>query len=157
MKNLLLAFIFCCIHIAAVAQTKIEKQLQGTWKMTEMNVGGVYANAVTQEITLSKELESQLTPEKRAVFNNNKQAVLDNISASRVVFTGNIISYTITGSDNKGTYTVKPQTDGYILEITDGNGGKDSLAIAIKEGKLWILKIDDVNQAELIFTKVVVK
>lgn len=157
MKNLLLAFVMCCIQVAVVAQSKIEKELQGTWKMTAMNVGGVYANAVTKEITLSKELESQLTPEKRAVFNNNKQAVLDNISASRVVFTGNTISYTITGSDNKGAYTVKPQTDGYILEITDGNGGKDSLAIAIKEGKLWILKIDDVNQAELIFTKIVSK
>jgi len=157
MKNILVALVVCCFQVAAVAQSKIEKQLQGTWKMTEMNVGGVYANAVTQQITMSKELESQLTPEKRAVFNTNKQAVLDNIGASRVMFNGNKISYTITGSDNEGTYIVKPQTDGYILDITDGNGSKDSLAIAIKDGKLWILKIDDVNHAELVFTKLAVK
>ena len=157
MKNLLIAFVVCCFQVAAVAQSKIEKQLQGTWKMTEMNVSGLYANAETKEITLSKELDSQLTPEKRAAFNANKQAILDNIGASRVSFSNNKISYAINGGEKQGTYTVKPQADAYVLDITDTDGGKDTLIIGIKNGKLHIVKSDDSNSAELIFTKIVIK
>ena len=53
MKNILVALVVCCFQVAAVAQSKIEKQLQGTWKMTEMNVSGLYANAETKEIAFS--------------------------------------------------------------------------------------------------------
>ena len=122
MKNLLLAFVACCLHVAAVAQTKIEKDLQGTWKMTEMNMGGMFANATTKEIKFSKELESKLTKEQRAAFTANKQVFLDKIGQSRVSFIGKKVNYAIAGVVKAGTYTIKPQADAYILTVTGTDG-----------------------------------
>ena len=157
MKNLLIAFVACFLHIAAIAQSKIEKDLQGTWKMTEMNMGGIFVNATTKEVKLSKEVESKITPEMRKSFNANKQVVLDKIAKSRVSFAGKKVNYSIDGVEKAGTYTVKPQGDAYILTVTGTDGSQGTMQLAIKEGKLRIVNNDDKGKAEMIFTKITVK
>ena len=157
MKNVLVAFVACFVSIVAVAQSKIEKDLQGTWKMTEMNVGGTFANATTKEIKFSKEIESQLTPEKRAAFNTNKQAFLDKIGESRMSFSDRKINYVIGDIIKDGTYTIKPQADAYVLTVTGSDGSNDVMIIGIKNGKLHIVESDDKNRGEMVFSKIVIK
>jgi len=157
MKNLLIAFVACCLQVAAVAQTKIEKDLQGTWKMTEMNMGGIFVNATTKEVKLSKEVESKITPEMRKSFNANKQLVLDKIVKSRVSFAGKKVNYSIDGVEKAGTYIVKSQGDAYLLTVTGTDGSQGTMQLAIKDGKLRIVNNDDKGKAEMVFTKIAAK
>ena len=157
MRNFIFTIVTFCISSSAFAQSKIEKDLQGLWKMTEMNVGGILANATTKEIKFTKELESKLTADQRAAFNANKQAFLDKISGSRVTFVDKKINYAIAGVEKSGTYTIKPQADAYILTINGSDGSKDTMVIAIRDGKLRIVNSDDSTQAEMVFAKIVIK
>jgi hypothetical protein len=156
MKNLFIAITFLLTSYT-FAQSKIEKDLQGLWKMTEMNVGGILANATTKEIKFTKELENKLTADQRAAFNANKQVFLDKISGSRITFVDKKVNYAIAGVEKAGTYTIKPQADAYTLTINGSDGSKDTMVIAIRDGKLRIVNSDDSTKAEMVFAKIVIK
>jgi hypothetical protein len=140
MRNFIFTIVTFCISSSAFAQSKIEKDLQGLWKMTEMNVGGI-----------------KLTADQRAAFNANKQAFLDKINGSRVTFVDKKVNYNIAGVEKAGTYTIKPQADAYILTINGSDGSKDTMVIAIRDGKLRIVNSDDSTRAEMVFSKIVIK
>jgi hypothetical protein len=159
MKNLFIAIVTFCISSSAFAQSTIEKDLQGLWKMSEMNVGGILANATTKEIKFTKELENKLTVEKRAAFNANKQAFLDKISGSRITFVGKKVNYSIVGTEKSGSYTLTPYAGAYILTVTeDGDVSvRETMVIAIVNDELHMVNNDDKDKAEMIFKKIVIE
>jgi hypothetical protein len=159
MRNFIFTIVTLCLTSSAFAQSTIEKDLEGLWKMTEMNVGGILANATTKEIKFTKELESELTAEKRAAFNANKQAFLDKISSSRITFVDKKVNYSIVGTEKSGSYTLTPYAGAYILTVTEDGGEsvKETMVIAIVNDKLHMVNNDDEDKAEMIFKKIVIE
>jgi len=153
MKNIVYLFIACFTIATASAQSQIDKDMQGVWKLYEMTVNGTTIGVAANTITFSKEQEAALTPQQREGINAKKGEVIDKLKGSKITVAGIAIELLIADMNKKGTYSTKPYSDAHILTITYEDGTTDDMAVFIKDKKLHITKSDDANRDEMVFAK----
>lgn len=153
MKNVLYLFITCFITTVSFAQTQIDKDFQGYWKLSELSAGGVRINIDKSTVIFSKERESKMTAEQKANAEAKKGEVIKKLSESHVLVSAKNIDIVLGDIKRNGVFKIEKYIDAYKLSIGYEDGTADEMIMYIKNKKLYLTKSDDVDRDEMIFTK----
>jgi len=154
MKKLIaLCFTMCFFTAIGTAQKLTQKDLQGTWKMERFSANGIVIDLWAATITLSPELEKQLTAEQKKDIQSGMAQVMEVFKESYAYVDGNNLRQTMGPQEQKGTFTVKDQDGKQFLAFTSEAGVAEDMAVSIKDKKLYISQGTGAEAAEFIYTK----
>jgi hypothetical protein len=153
MKKIFLLCLFVFISAAASAQKVTEKDLQGNWKMTAFNAGGINVDVATEKITLSKEMEGKVTPQQQQQMQAQMAQAMTIFKTSSVSVAGNSFNQTMGQQQQKGTFTLKEKEGKQYLMLTQENGTVEELNVAISGKMLHIGQGDATKGATFVYIK----
>ena len=153
MKKLIyLCLAFCVFTTIASAQKIKQTDLQGTWKMTSFSSEGIHVDVPTEKMTMSKELEGQLTTEMKQQIELSVLQSMDALKDSFAYFDGNNIRQTMGPQEQKGTFTMKEADGKQFLALTLPDGTTEDIAIEMKDKHLHLLQ-GGPDGAEFVYLK----
>ena len=155
MKNLIyLCLAICMFTSIAAAQKVTEKDLQGTWKMTNFVAGGLIVDVPANTVTLQPELASQLTPEQKKQFDEGTSLAMEMFKESYAYIEGKTIKQTMGGKEQAGTFTIKEQDGNQYLVLTENEGSpSEDILVSIKDKKLYLTQGSADDKAEFVYVK----
>lgn len=147
--------ITCFVTTASIAQkSKIQDDIQGTWKLSEILEGGARVNLEKSELALSKSLKGKATVEQRKDLESRKAPTLKTMKTVSLVIKGNTLQYTVKKQVHKGTFTLEPYSGFYYLMTTKyTDGGTANLYIFVKNKKLIMREGIHVDSNESVFIR----
>ena len=152
MKKTVYVFIAFLLSGIAFAQSQMDKDFQGYWKLNEISAGGVRINLAKSTVSFSKERESKMTPQEKNNIQAKKAQVIASLSKSHITVSVNNVDFVIGDMSKKGVFVIDKHADAYKLNVAYEDGSTDNMIIYIKDKKLHITKSDDVDRDEMIFT-----
>lgn len=155
MKKLIIMCLAICMFTSiATAQKVTEKDLQGTWKMTSFIGGGLIVDVPLNNISLKPEVESQLTPEQKKQFNDERELAMEMFKESYAYIDGNSIRQTMGGKEQKGSFTLKEQDGKQYLVLTESEGSAtENIEVSMKDKKLYLTQGAENEKAEFVYVK----
>lgn len=153
MKKLIYLFVALCVCTVASAQKISDKDLQGNWKLTGLNLNGITLDLVSGSVIIPEEQKAQLTPEMTAQINDGMKQAVEQLKNSTANFTGNAVKQNIGGKEKTGTYTLKEDGTNQIMTSTWSDATTSETAVWIKEKKLHLSKSGQGQTAEFVFVK----
>lgn len=155
MKNLIyMCFAIFMFTSIATAQKVTEKDLQGTWKMTNFTAGGIIVDVPLNKISLQPEVESQLTPEQKKQFNDEMSLAMEMFKDSYAYIDGANLRQTMGGQEQKGTFTLKELNGKQYIVLNNGEGApSEDIMVTIKDKKLYLTQGAENEKAEFVYIK----
>lgn len=154
MKKLIYVCLAMCFFTTiASAQKLTQKDLQGTWKMTAFNAGGLNVDVITEKVTLSPEVEAQMTPETKQQMQAGMQQAMEVFKASFAYVEGNNLRQTMGGQEQKGTFTIKDQDGKQYLVLTQPEGITEDILVSMKDKKLYLSQGAGDDAAQFVYAK----
>jgi hypothetical protein len=154
MKNVLyLCLAVCLCTTLAFAQKVTNKELQGNWKMTGFNTQGIGLDLKTQEVTISPELQAQLTPEAITGIKEGMKQAIEPLSASYVNFKGNTMKLAVGPEAETGDFTLTEKDGKQSLALKNADGTTTDLPVMMKDKLLYLTLSDKGQTADFIFRK----
>ncbi|MDV6168790.1 hypothetical protein R1T16_10160 [Flavobacterium sp. DG1-102-2] len=153
MKKLIYLFVALCAFTAASAQKISDKDLQGNWKLTSVNMSGITIDLVTGAVVIPEEQKAQLTPDVAAQLDAGMKQAAEQLKNSSASFTGNTVKQNMAGKEKTGTYTLKEEGTNQIMSATWSDASTSDTTVWIKEKKLHISKSGQGQTLELVFVK----
>lgn len=147
-----LCAILCMATTTASAQKITQKDLQGAWKMIAFSADGIHVDVPTEKITLSPELESQLTPDMKQEIELGILEAMESLKTSFAYFEGNNVRQAMGTEEQKGTYTLKDIEGQQLLTATLADGTMQELGISIKGNTLYLMHLAP-DAGEFIYVK----
>ena len=153
MKKLIYMCLALCVFTTiASAQKLTQNDLQGTWKMTSFSSEGIHVDVPTEKVTMSKELESQLTAEMKQQIELSVLQSMEALKESFAYFNGNSIRQTMGPQEQAGTFTMKEADGKQFLALTLADGTTEDIAIVMKDKSLHLLQ-GGADGAEFVYVK----
>lgn len=155
MKKLIYMCLAVCMFTSiATAQKVTQKDLQGTWKMTNFIGGGLIVDVPLNKISLNPEIESQLTPEQKKQFNDEMSLAMEMFKESYTYIDGNNMRQTMGGKEQKGTFTIKEQGGKQYLVLSEGEGAPaEDIHVSVKDKKLYLTQGEENEKVEFVYMK----
>jgi hypothetical protein len=154
MKKLLYLGLACfCFSTAALAQKISRNDLQGNWKLTFLNAGGIMVNPDTQEVTIAKELESQLAPEVLEQIKGSMSASMDALQSAYLAFDKDRVTQSMAGESDGGTFTITENEGQQYMQTKYDDGTLDEALFYIKDNLLHVIVMDEGQETEMTYTR----
>ena len=155
MKKLIYLCLAACICTTlAFAQKVTNKDLQGNWKMTAFNAQGIGLDLKTQEVTISPEMQAQLSPEAITGIKEGMKQAVGPLSSSYVNFSGTNVTMAIGSPDAQANaFTLNEKEGKQSITVKNADGTTMDIPVVMKDKKLYMTLTDGGQQADFIFMK----
>ena len=154
MKKLLyLCLAACLCTTLAFAQKLTNKELQGNWKMTGFTSQGIALDFKTQEVTISPEMQAQLSPEAITGIKEGMKQAVGPLSASYLIFKGGTMKLAVGPEAETGDFTLTEKDGKQMLAFKKPDGSTTDLPVVMKDKQLYLTLSDQGQTADFIFRK----
>jgi hypothetical protein len=153
MKKLLYLFVACCLTTVASAQKLTDKDIQGTWKLSSFDAGQLKVDIATEKITLSPEIEAQMTPESKQQMEAGMAQAMEMFKESYAYVEGKNLRQTMGPQEQKGTFEIAFKDNKNVLTLTQADGTKEDITIAMVDKKLVLTQTEGGSAAIFTYTK----
>ncbi|OYQ36344.1 hypothetical protein CHU92_10010 [Flavobacterium cyanobacteriorum] len=142
-----------CLTTISYAQKINQKELQGKWNVAGFNSSGISVDVKNGEVTLSPEMQAQLSPEAVTGLKAGMAEAVTQLKASFITFSGQNLTVAIGSSNQTGTYTIGDKDGKQVINFKKADGTTSEFPVAIKDKNLYITFVDQGQQADFIFNK----